>query len=191
MQRSLLIGINYVCSMIWLSAVLFQSPVVKAEAIPLRYQQIAYHYQIPASILYAVALTESGKKIKTGLFRPWPWTLNVAGQAKRYKTRREAWQAIEHYLSQGIRSIDIGLLQINWRWNKAELRNNTWQALDPLFNAQTGARLLRNAYRAKGNWPHAIGHYHSPGQKPRQKHRARKYTQRVLKHYQQIIEAKT
>jgi hypothetical protein len=156
-----------------------------AANIPPRYQQIAYQHQIPGAILYAVALAESGMVLKSGKFRAWPWTLNVAGKPKRYKTRKEAWKAIRYFMKQGIRSIDIGLLQVNWHWNGNKL-GNTWTALDPVFNAKTGAKILQQAFAIKRNWPEAIGHYHSPGKKPGQKYRANKYSKRVMKHYKRI-----
>lgn len=156
-----------------------------AGSIPSSYQLIAYQHQIPAAILYAVALAESGKRLKSGKFRAWPWTLNIAGRPKRYATRKETYKAIRYFMRQGISSIDIGLLQVNWHWHKKKLRN-TWLALDPVFNTRTGAKILQQAYAIKGNWPEAIGHYHSPGTKPQQKRRAVNYSRRVMKHYKRI-----
>ena len=157
-----------------------------AEPIPTRYQEIARKHNIPAGILYAVALTESGKAIAPGLFRPWPWTLNVAGKPKRYATRKETWRAIRHFMKQGIQSIDIGLMQVNWRWNKHRL-GSTWIALDPGFNVSTGAKILRDEYKKQGNWLSAIGSYHSPGKSKTQKQRALKYTRRVITHLTKLI----
>lgn len=114
-----------------------------AQQIPTRYQEIARKHNIPPGILYAIALTESGKTIMPGMFRPWPWTLNVAGKPKRYATRKETWNAIRYYMKQDIQSIDIGLMQVNWRWNKHRL-GNTWSALDPSFNVNAGAKILRD-----------------------------------------------
>ena len=66
----------------WLIVWLLILPVtLLADTIPNGYHKIANYYHIPASVLYAAALTESGKTINKGLFRPWPWTLNVAGKA--------------------------------------------------------------------------------------------------------------
>jgi len=152
----------------------------QAATVPPRYRQIAAQYQIPAGVLYAVALTESGKTVSSGHFRPWPWTLNVAGKPKRYTTRKAAWQAINYFMGLGEQSIDIGLMQINWRWHKQSL-GSTWQALDPVFNVKLAAKILQQAYLKKGSWPLAIGSYHSPGKKPEQKRRARAYAARVIK----------
>lgn len=156
-----------------------------ATNIPPSYQRIAHQYDVPGAILYAVALTESGMALKSGRFRAWPWTLNVAGKPKRYATRKAAWIAIRYFMRQGVRSIDIGLLQVNWLWNGDKL-GNTWAALDPIFNTRTGAKILQQAFAIKGNWPEAVGHYHSPGKKPGQQYRAKKYSNRVMKHLRRI-----
>ncbi len=181
----LFININPTSWILLFLSILLVGWEAQATNIPPKYQQIAYQYQIPGVILYAVALAESGMVLKSGKFRAWPWTLNVAGKPKRYSTRKEAWKAIQYYMAQGVRSIDIGLLQVNWLWNGDKL-GNTWSALDPVFNAKTGAKLLHEAFVIKGNWPEAVGHYHSPGKKWKQQYRAKKYSKRVMKHYKRI-----
>ncbi len=81
-----------------------------AQRVPTGYHRIASQYQIPATVLYAVALTESGKAIDQRIYRPWPWTLNVAGQPKRFTSQSAACLEIKRQLTKGIRSIDIGLM---------------------------------------------------------------------------------
>ncbi|MCH9699266.1 MAG: transglycosylase SLT domain-containing protein [Gammaproteobacteria bacterium] len=152
-----------------------------ADTIPRGYYRIASQYQIPASVLYAAALTESGKTVDNGVFRPWPWTLNVAGKARRFASRNAACQALTRQLARGIRSIDIGLMQINWRWNHTRLRSPC-RALSPYTNLHHGAALLKAAYSVTHSWAAAVGHYHSPGQKPQQQTRAKQHSQRYLRH---------
>ncbi len=152
-----------------------------AESIPGGYYSIARQYQIPAQILYAAALTESGKTIQTGVFRPWPWTLNVAGTPRRFTSRKRACQALKHHLANGIRSIDIGLMQINWRWHHKRLRTPCL-ALQPYTNLQHGAALLKAAYAETLSWPAAVGYYHSPGQTLKQRDRAYRHAERFMRH---------
>ena len=65
------------------------------ESVPTGYRMIAAEHGIPQSVLFAVALTESGKQTgQTGTLRPWPWTLNVAGRGYFFDSRQAAWQAI-------------------------------------------------------------------------------------------------
>jgi len=168
------------------------SAVTHADAsppeIPSAYQQVAFNYQIPADILYGIALNESGLLLKSGRkkkIRPWPWTLNVAGMPRRYPTRKAAYRAIQFYLRHGITLIDIGLMQVNWHHHKKKLID-PWTALDPLFNLRVGATILKHEYTQVKNWPQAIGRYHSPGKKPQQKKRARRYASRVMKHIKRL-----
>lgn len=157
----------------------------KAETIPSNYHKIAIENNIPTVILYAVALAESGHKIKDGGYKPWPWTLNVAGVPRRYPTRKAAYNGLIHFLQQGVKSIDIGIMQINWRYHHNKL-GTPWHALEPIHNTRTGARILNNEYKKTGEWKQTIGRYHSPGQKPMQKKRALNYSIRVIKHIQRI-----
>lgn len=157
----------------------------KAETIPSNYHKIAIENKIPTTILYAVALAESGHKIKVGVYKPWPWTLNVEGIPRRYPTRKAAYNGLTYFLQQGVKSIDIGIMQINWRYHKKKLRTS-WQALEPIHNMRTGARILKDEYKKTGAWKQAIGRYHSPGQKPMQKKRALNYANRVIQHIQRI-----
>lgn len=155
------------------------------DSIPTNYHYIAAEHRLPAEVLYSVALTESGQKLRNGKLRPWPWTLNVAGKALRYPTRRAAWQGLTAYLRQGIDLIDIGIMQVNWRYHRKQL-GSPWQALEPFHNTHTGARILKREYQKTGTWKTAIGHYHSPGSKPIQQERAQHYAQRVIKRMAQL-----
>ncbi len=155
--------------------------VVNAESIPSNYHQIAIEHKIPPAVLYGVALAESGQRIKKGVFKPWPWTLNVAGVPRRYATRKAAYQGLAYYLHKGIKSIDIGFMQVNWRYHRKKL-GSPWQALDPFHNIRTAATILQEEYKNTGVWKTAIGRYHSPGQKSDQKKRALNYANRVMKY---------
>ena len=164
----------------------------KAEIIPSMYHKIAIENNIPTVILYAVALAESAtkikkSKIKPGHYKPWPWTLNVSGVPRRYQTRKAAYKGLMYFLQQGVKSVDIGIMQINWRYHHKEL-GTPWQALEPIHNTRTGARILRDEYKITGEWKQAIGRYHSPGQKPMQKKRALNYASRVMKHIHRVTQ---
>lgn len=150
-----------------------------AETIPSSYRQIAHEYGIPPRVLYSVALQESRMRLRSRLTRPWPWTLNVAGVPRRYPTRIAAYNGLTQYLKQGIRSIDVGLMQVNWRYHQDKL-GNPWQALDPYHNVRTGAKILASEYRKSQDWFEAIGRYHSPGSNLQQKRRAYNYARSVV-----------
>ena len=161
------------------------SPVWSEEAVPSGYRLIASEKKIPDSIFYAVALAESGRSANTdGVRRPWPWTLNVAGDGYYYATRLEAWQALRDWLDQGKRSIDIGLMQVNWRYHHERL-GDPWQALDPYHNLRVGADILRECFTSERDWWASVGCYHAPANPAR----AQGYRRRVLSHWQRVVNA--
>lgn len=144
--------------------------------LPPAYLQVADEQQVPPPLLYAVALVESQIRLTSGAVRPWPWTLNVKGLPERHPTRQAAWVSIRRHLGAGQDSIDIGPMQINWRWHRDRL-GDPWRALDPLYNLRTGARILREQYAASGDWLEAAGRYHAPGNPTR----AHAYRERVAR----------
>ncbi|MBA1445572.1 MAG: transglycosylase SLT domain-containing protein [Chromatiales bacterium] len=157
----------------------------QADEIPTGYRQVAAEYGIPTQLFYAVALTESRWATSSGRTLPWPWSLNVAGQAMRFPSRKAAWQALRTFLDQGKRRVDIGLMQINWGYH-AKRFGDPWQALDPYHNLRVGAQILQNEYHRSDDWLEAAGRYHNPGTSPKQQRLAAAYRQRVLTMMQRI-----
>jgi hypothetical protein len=152
-------------------------------SVPAGYRAIARERAIPHTILYAVALAESGKQARSAdEYRPWPWTLNVAGEGHFYATRIEAWQALRIWLEQGRRSIDIGLMQVNWRYHRERL-GTLWQALDPYHNLRVGAAILQECYSNSRDWWVSVGCYHAPANPQR----AGKYRRRVQSRWLRLV----
>ena len=116
--------------------------------------------KIPIDVLGAVALTETG--IKKGKdFTPWPWALNVNGKGFIYKNRKQALKAAKNFLAQGKTSMDIGCMQMNWRWHKSKFGSSLVNAFDPVKNVMVAGRYLKQHYKKYGDWTLAIGRYHS------------------------------
>ena len=67
-----------------------------------KYEEI---YKIPKDLLLSLALTESGKKIKDGEFISWPWTVNIKGKGKFFKTKKDAVEFTKNYTKNGKRNI--------------------------------------------------------------------------------------
>jgi soluble lytic murein transglycosylase-like protein len=153
--------------------------------VPPAYRQVAAEYGIPPTLFYALALTESGARLSSGKFRPWPWTLNTDGKGRYFPTRESAFAAIQAHRARGKRSIDIGLMQVNWRYHNQQLRD-PWQALDPYFNLRTSAEILTTHYEQTADWWVAMGRYHSPGVKPADRRRAARYAARVKRHWHML-----
>ena len=145
-----------------LLAVLLPMRLVLAESIPPpAYQLAAERAGVPATVLFAVTLQESGTVLH-GQRIPWPWTLNIAGQGQRYPTRDAACQGIHKAARQhDLKRIDVGLGQTNLGHNGARY-SSPCAALDPQQNLIVTATLLREHYDLTGDWVQAAGRYHRP-----------------------------
>ncbi len=143
-------------------ATVLPTPVWANAGVPAGYRTVADEHGVPASILYAVALAESGTVVDPRRkIRPWPWTLNVSGQGRFFPSRQAASAALQVELADGRESVDIGLMQINWRYHKGRLASPT-RALDPYHNLRVAAEILRDCYQRRGDWWAAVGCYHAP-----------------------------
>ena len=151
---------------------------VCAEEPPWGYRQIAREYGIPPERFYAVALQESRAKLRSGKVRPWPWTLSIDKAPHYFRTRRAAWRALKLALEDRVHQLGVGLMQIEWRYHKDKLID-PWQALEPYHNLRVGAGYLRDCYWRTGDWDRAVGCYHSPGETPAQRRRAKQYSKQV------------
>ena len=150
--------------------------------IPIGYRQIAHEYAIPPELFYAVALTESGKPIGTAAtLRPWPWTLNIAGMPHYFERRQAAERALVRGLASGQDLIDVGLMQVNWRYHRQHLRDPS-SALDPYHNLRIAARILYECHRDRADWWLAVGCYHAP----RNAERAEHYRVQVRRHWRRL-----
>ena len=155
------------------------NPAYAEPDIPQAYRDAAAFWNIAdPALLYAVALAESGRRLPDGSHRPWPWTLNVGGKGHYYESQTEAWTALNGFVADGKRNIDIGLMQISYRWNEETLVD-PYTALNPVTNLNMGAKILAREYEASGDWEIAAGRYHSPGLSDTQRARAKRYRERV------------
>ena len=135
-------------------------------------QQAAAAEGIPTDLLRAVAEVEAGRR-EAPQVTAWPWSLNVAGTAHRYPSRRAAIRAIETLLAQGIGNFDVGCFQVNHAWHGREF-SSAEAMLDPWQNAAYAARFLKALHAEFGDWTSATGAYHS-----RTEALARRYVHRV------------
>ena len=153
-----------------------------AGEIPPAYRQVALIKGVPADIFYAIALAESGRKLGANQpRRPWPWTLNIHGEGLFFSDRHSAWRAVVTALAKQQSSVDIGLMQVNWRYHHRRLID-PWRALDPYRNLQVAAEILQRCYERSSDWWQAVGCYHSPSNPER----AQRYRERVRVHWQSL-----
>ncbi len=131
------------------------------EIPPPAYQVAAQRAGVPSTVLYAVALQESGIRLR-GRLVPWPWTLNVAGKPQRYTTRAEACAGLRQALRRTpAQRIDAGLGQVNLGYH-AQRYVRPCDLLDPYRNLAIAAAILREQHVAGEDWLLAIGRYHRP-----------------------------
>ena len=172
--------------LMWVAAVF--SPVVLAaqKLPPPAYQLAAAQAQVPANVLYAVALQESGRVIN-GRTVPWPWTLNVAGQTRRYTTRLKACADLRRALRlTPAARVDVGLGQLNVGYQQQRVRQPC-QLLEPYRNLRLAATILREQYNPDQSWLMAAGRYHRPAGGAA----AARYRQRVSQHLTRLEIAST
>jgi Transglycosylase SLT domain len=144
---------------------------------------------INASTLYGIAVQESGMRWRDRSFRPWPWTLNInvgkgrikAG-SRRYGNQRAAEKALSQLIREGIRNVDVGLMQVNLMWHGDRVKHDL-DLVDPTVNILVAAMYLKEINTTSVH--KAVSDYHAPTNPAR----GSAYADHV-KHYERIIYAK-
>jgi hypothetical protein len=116
--------------------------------------------RIPDEFLSAIGRVESGRPISGIGLAPWPWTINAAGTGHFYASKAEAIAAAQTFLAAGVKSIDVGCLQVNLMYHPDAFASLD-AAFDPATNAAYAARLLLSLFAQQGSWPRAAAAYHS------------------------------
>jgi soluble lytic murein transglycosylase-like protein len=117
--------------------------------------------RLPERMMGAIALVETGRPDPTsGTSRPWPWTINAEGQGFFFASKQQAIEAVRSLQARGVRSIDVGCMQINLMFHPNAFASLD-QAFDPEANARFAARFLTALHTEKRDWPAAIAAYHS------------------------------
>ncbi len=118
-------------------------------------------FHMPSNLLRAVSVTESGRYVKSaGRPLSWPWTINAAGKGYYFANKREAIRAVNDFRAKGVKSIDVGCMQINLMYHPEAFRNLE-QAFEPKYNIGYAAKFLRDKYTQARNWRDAVGLYHN------------------------------
>jgi len=126
---------------------------------------------VPASVLHAISLSETGRKSGSS-FRPWPWTVNMEGKGVWFDDLTKAKEYVAKEYNRGARSFDVGCFQLNFKWH-GQAFSSIDEMFEPNANALYAAKFLADLFAEKGNWPDAAGAYHSRTPKYANKYRAR------------------
>ncbi len=116
---------------------------------------------VPPGLLGAIARVESGRRDPvSGETEPWPWSADVEGTGYFYPTKAAAVAAVRQFQAQGVRSIDVGCMQVNLQQHPNAFPSLE-AAFDPPTNAAYAARFLNELHDQTGDWGKAAGMYHS------------------------------
>lgn len=124
-------------------------------------QEVERGSAIPRHFLAAIARVESGRRnFENGSVAPWPWTINAEGQGRYLRSKAEAVAEVRILQARGVRSIDVGCMQINLMHHPNAFADLD-EALDPLANVRYAARFLQELQNTRNNWIQAVANYHS------------------------------
>ena len=121
-------------------------------------------YGIPLGILYAVGLTETGRR---GAL--YPYALGAEGQTVFAKDMEDAIASFEAMRHRGVKLIDLGCMQINHYYH-GEKFDSVRAMFNPAKNVDYAARFLKELKQREGNWTMAVARYNAgPNNQPAQK----------------------
>lgn len=115
----------------------------------------AQRYDVPLAVFYAVGLLETGGR--NGLR---PFTMNIEGRSSFNDTLAAALAAFAEARRKGARLIDVGCMQINYRWHGDQFAS-VEQMFDPAHNVDYAARFLRELKAREGTWTLAVARYNA------------------------------
>ena len=124
----------------------------------------AREFQVPISVLYAVGLTETGRKESLQ-----PFALNIEGTAFFGRDLGDALARFSKARMSGIKLIDVGCMQINHYFHSGHF-DSLESMFDPRKNVRYAAQFLKQLRLQEGNWTLAVARYNAgPNNDPAQK----------------------
>jgi hypothetical protein len=115
---------------------------------------------MPVGLLGAIAKVETGRRAQDGSVQPWPWSYNAAGDGRYAASHAEALQEVRAIQARGVRSIDVGCMQVNLLHHPQAFASLE-AAFDPATNIAYAVRFLRELHARTGDWNQAVAMYHS------------------------------
>nr|WP_256370222.1 transglycosylase SLT domain-containing protein [Sphingosinicella sp. BN140058] len=117
--------------------------------------------QIPRGLLMAIAITESSVN---GI--PNPYAMNIAGRAYHARDLNDMAGQISANWSRGVKSIDVGCMQINLLYHGDKFSRLT-DLLHSPTNVEYGANYLIQLATARGSWREGVMDYHNKSSQAR------------------------
>ena len=132
-----------------------------SEVCALSVARMEEKYGIKHHVLETIASVETGVfDNQSGTFISWPWSINVHGKGYRFASKEEAVAKVKELQAQGIKSIDVGCMQISLKFHGSSFKS-VEDAFNPDTNVEYSAQFLTKLYRKKGDWQKAAMAYHS------------------------------
>jgi soluble lytic murein transglycosylase-like protein len=148
------------------SIVLFRADARAASVDACEQEMIraARTYDVPLPVLYAVGLTETGRR---GSLHP--YALNIEGPSFFPASLAEAEEMLTTARKRGAKLIDVGCMQINYHYHSSRFRS-AGAMFDARENVTYAAQFLKQLRAREGSWTLAAARYHAgPGNNPAQK----------------------
>ena len=117
-------------------------------------------YKRQIHLLSSISRVEAGRKLSSGEVKGWPWSINHAGKGLYFETKKGALKYLKNAVSNGSKNIDVGCMQLNYRWHKGAF-SSLDDMFDPEKNIQYAAKFVKELYGRHQNWKDVIKHYHS------------------------------
>lgn len=158
-------------------------PMIEGAKLCTRYlPRHEREHGIPLHLLAAIASTESGRYHKgLKLALPWPWTVNAEGKGYYFDTKQEAIDKVRSLQRKGVKSIDVGCMQVNLLHHPNAFAN-LHQAFEPRYNVAYAAEFLGTLFNTQKSWRKAAAAYHSQTSS-----KGNEYVKRVYASWQKII----
>lgn len=106
---------------------------------------------IPKGLLRSIAITESLMN---------PYILGDSGKPLKFTSIDSTLKALEEMIESGNSNIDVGIMQINYKWHHKEF-TSLRDMVNPSNNIAYAAKFLRTLKDNHGSWQKAVRFYHS------------------------------
>lgn len=158
-RRCTIVAALFICS-----ATAGQASADSARPCEREMARAAQLHGIPLGILYAVGLTETGRR---GAL--YPYALGAEGQTVFARNMDDAISSFEAMRHKGVKLIDLGCMQINHYYHGDKFAS-VRAMFDPARNVDYAARFLKELKQREGSWTMAVARYNAgPNNQPAQK----------------------
>lgn len=155
----ILVSLSFITIALFASSPLVADRGLTAKMCDDAIELIAAETHSDVSVLRAISRVETGRNL-SGEVQSWPWAVNSQGKGYWFESEEDAREFIVDALSHGVRNIDVGCFQINYRWHGNGFVSVD-DLLDPVNNTRYAESFLRSLIQESGSLRVAVGWFHS------------------------------